>query len=124
MRNMLAITTAAAALLFTGSAGFAQTEADPRPYYVQDGEDGVIVYREDEMDNRVTVLGDETFAAPGECPEGSLYRSSATTLTACGEGGMVYNLTDIEEGAMMSNNEPFPEGTSMVATPTPSGKSN
>ena len=120
MKRVLAVTVAATAFLFAGSPGFAQdaVTADPEPYYVQEGADGVFMYRMDDMDNRIMVMGDDTFAAPADCPEGSFYRSSETTVTACGEGGAVYNLTDLEEGSMMSNNQPFPEGTTSRAIPS------
>ena len=120
MKNMLAITAAAAAFVFTASAGFAQdaVTAAPEPYYVQEGADGVFMYREDDMENRLSVLGDDTFAAPGECPDGSFFRSSATTVTACGMDGIVYTLSDLEAGSMMSNNKPFPEGTTSRAIPS------
>ena len=104
----------AALFLFAGSAAFAQDNnvtADVEPYYVQEGSDGVFMYREDDMDNRITVMGDTTYAVPAECPEGSFYRSGENTITACGEGGAVYNITELEEGAMTGDNQPFPEGT-------------
>jgi hypothetical protein len=44
-------------------------------------------------------------------PEGSFYRSGENTITACGEGGVVYNIEALEEGAMMSNSQPFPDRT-------------
>ena len=117
MKNVLAITTAAAALMFAAPS-FAQTVGsgtnDPvgefRDVYVTD-EGGTMMLRGGDFgDDGVTILGDTTYAVPADCPEGSFYWSAENVLTACGEGGASFEVVAPAADDTMSTGERYPEG--------------
>lgn len=114
MRKLLTA-TAAAALLFGASAGFAQTATDNVELYVVSEGDTMRVMGGDATDGVVIVGERANPGVPGVCPEGSFFWSAENTLTECGVDGATYVLTEPASGAMMSSGQPFPQGA-MVLT--------
>ena len=116
MRSLLA--TAAAATMLLTTAAFAQNATVE--YYTTGEGDNMMVMGGD-MSEGARVMGDDTYAMPSDCPEGSYYRSGENMLTACGEGGASFEVTSPESGAMMSSGEAYPQGA-RVMTPRESGE--
>ena len=96
-------------MLFAASAGFAQTT----DWYVVGEGDEMRVIGGDSTDG-IVILGDDTYAVPADCPEGSFYWSAENVLTACGEGGASFDLVEPEAGATLSTGDAFPEGSMML----------
>ena len=48
------------------------------------------------------------------CKEGGYYMSGDKMVTACGEGGMTYEMSAPESGAMMAGSKSYPEGAMMM----------
>ena len=110
-------TVAAAAMMLGATAAYAQN-ATTEYYVVTDG-DAMMVMGGDNTEG-VVVLGDETYAVPADCPEGSFYRSGENTLTACGEGGASFEIAEPASGATLSSGDAFPEGA-RILTPRDNG---
>lgn len=49
-----------------------------------------------------------------QCKEGGYYMAGEKMLTACGEGGMSYDMSAPEAGAMMASKKPYAEGSMMM----------
>ena len=108
MTKLLAIATATALM-----AGAAYAQVETEPWWVQEDAEGAMIYNQENSEG-MPLLEGENFAAPGDCPEGSFYRSGENTVTACGEGGAMFDLAEPEEGTMMPSGDPWPENTWMM----------
>jgi hypothetical protein len=116
MRNLFT-TVAAAAMMLGATAANAQNATTE--YYVT-GEGADMRVMGGDNTEGVVVLGDETYAVPADCPEGSFYRSGENMLTACGEGGASFEIAEPAAGATLRSGDAFPEGA-MVMTPRDDG---
>jgi hypothetical protein len=111
MTKLLAIATASALM---ASAAYAQVQNEP--WWVEQGAQGAIVYnQENQAAGGIPLLEEDNFAVPADCPEGSFFRSGENTVTACGEGGAIFDLASPEEGTMMPSGDPWPENTMLMA---------
>jgi hypothetical protein len=111
MRRFLAVTTTAMALVLGASAAQAQ---DKGGLYMSTTANGDQMIMGGDMAEGARVLEGSNGAAPSECPAGSFYRASETTVVAC-EGGTVYTLSEPGEGMMMSDGNPYPEGSMLLS---------
>jgi hypothetical protein len=103
--RILAIATASA--LMTGAA-FAQVQTEP--WWVEQGAQGAVVFNEENRESGgIPLLEEDNFAMPADCPEGSFFRSGENTVTACGEGGAMFDLAAPEAGSTMPSGDPWPE---------------
>ena len=121
MRKMLAVTTAAAALMFAAGPSFAQdttsntgaaTNEMGSMYVTGEGENMMVMGGDNAEGARV--LRGENFAEPEDCPEGSYYMSAENQITACGEGGASFDVTT-------ESMEGMPQGA-MALRPRESGE--
>ncbi len=101
---------AVAAMMFGASAAYAQ---DAGMYVTGEGDSMMVMGGASAEGARV--IGDDTYAVPADCPEGSYFRSAENQLTACGAGGAVFGLAAPEAGTMMSSGEAFPTGAMMMS---------
>jgi hypothetical protein len=108
MAKLLAIATATALM-----AGAAHAQVETEPWWVQEDAEGAMIYNEENSEG-MPLLEGENFAAPADCPEGSFYRSGENTVTACGEGGAMFDLAEPEEGSTMPSGDPWPENAMMM----------
>jgi hypothetical protein len=110
MTKFLAI--AAAAGLMAGTA-HAQTQNEV--WWVEEGAQGAIVFnQENQSAGGIPLLEEDNFAVPADCPEGSYYRSGENTVTACGEGGAMFDLAAPDAGTMMPTGDPWPENAMLM----------
>jgi uncharacterized membrane protein YgcG len=117
MKKMLAVTTAAAALMFAVPSFAQDTTSNTggttgNMYVTGEGENMMVMGGDNAEGARV--LRGENFAQPEDCPEGSYYMSAENQITACGEGGASFDVTT-EAG------EGMPEGA-MALQPRESGE--
>ena len=105
MRKMLAASAAVCGMLMSGAA-MAQTNS---PMYTTGTGDNMMV-----MGGTMGDKGAPIAMSKDACKEGGYYMTGDKMVTACGEGGMAYDLSMPESGAMMSNNQPYPSGTMMM----------
>lgn len=101
---------AAAAIMLSASAGYAQDKSDM--YVTGEGENMMVMGGGTAEGARI--VGDDTYAMPSDCPEGAYYRSAENQLTLCGEGGASFEMMAPEAGAMMSSGDAYPEGSMML----------
>lgn len=120
MKRLLAVTTAAAALMFAGSAGYAQDLEMPQIYVMQDSSGQRMVMTSDNPQGSSLLVG-EAGAVPGDCPAGSFYETESSVIIACGDDTAMFDLQAPEAGAMMMSGEAFPQGA-MVGIPRESGE--
>ena len=110
MRKLLTA-TAAAAMMFGATAAYSQTTT-PELYVVGEGDDMRVMGGENT--EGAIIVGDDTYEMPSDCPEGAYYRSGENTLTACGEEGGAFMLTEPASGTMMGSGQAFPQGARMM----------
>lgn len=125
MRKFLAVTTAAAALMFAAGTASAQdatsnTGAATDSMYVTGEGDSMMVMGGGNAEGS-RVLRGENYAVPADCPEGSYYMSGENQITACGEGGAAFDVTSPGEGETAAGGAAFPAG-SMALRPRESGE--
>ena len=105
MRNILALTAAAAALSWAAVANAQDTQL----YVTQDASGNrMVMGGADSAGAPLLDAGGDT--APGDCPEGSYWVDSQQRIHAC-QGEDVFMLQAPESGAMMPDGQPFPENT-------------
>lgn len=105
MRNCLISAALASGMLFAFAAS-AQTND---PMYTTGTGDSMMV-----MGGTMGATGMPVAKSQDQCKEGGFYMSGDKMVTACGEGGMSYELSAPESGAMMAGNKPYPEGSMMM----------
>lgn len=103
MRNFLSATLAIGGILIAGGA-----MAQMNDMYTTGAGDNMMVMGGATGDKGVAIA-----KSKDQCKEGGYYMSGDKMVTACGEGGMSYDLMMPETGAMM-NGKPVPEGTMMM----------
>ena len=115
----LMLTTAAAALMFATAA---QAQDTPDMYMITSPDGTHMVVSQGTTSGgtgmEMPVIQEEGFAQPADCPEGSFYMTSETTVAACDDDAMVFDLAEPEEGSMMASGEPWPEGAMMMTAQT------
>jgi len=108
MRNVLALTTATAALMWVGLA----SAQDATVYVTQDASGNrMVMGGTDPAGTPLLAPGGDV--APGDCPEGSYWVDSQQRIHAC-QGEDVFLLQAPEAGAMMPDGQPFPEGSMLL----------
>jgi hypothetical protein len=105
MKKTFALTAAAAALMFAGSANAA--------WYVTEGSDGSRIVVNSENMTETALLSGTGGAAPADCPAGSFYDGAQDQVFAC-DGGTTFNMVEPEAGAMMESGEPYPQGSFLL----------
>ena len=105
MKNAFALTAAAAALVFAGSANAA--------WYVTEGSDGSRMVMNSEDMTETALLAGADGAAPTDCPAGSFYEGEQGQVFAC-EGGTTFNMVEPEAGTVMESGERYPQGSFLL----------
>jgi hypothetical protein len=105
MRNILALTAAAAALSWAAVASAQDTQL----YVTEDASGNRMIMGGTEPAG-APLLDADGDTAPGDCPEGSYWVDSQQRIHAC-QGEDVFTLQAPEAGAMMPDGQPFPENT-------------
>lgn len=103
MRNMIAATFVMGGMLFAGAAS-----AQMNDMYTTGSGDNMMV-----MGGSMGEKGAPIMMSKDQCKEGGYYMSGDKMVTACAEGGMSYDMSAPESGAMMAG-KPYPEGAMMM----------
>lgn len=104
MRNFLTASLAAGGMFFAGAA-----MAQMNDMYTTGTGDSMMV-----MGGMAGDKGAPIAMSKDACKEGGYYMSGDKMVSACAEGGMSYDMSPPESGAMMTGNKPYPEGAMMM----------
>lgn len=102
MRKILAMAITAGSMLVAGSA-FAMDDM-----YTSGTGDNMMV-----MGGMTGDKGAPVATTKDKCQDGGYYMSGDKMITACADGGMTYEMSAPEKGAMMGD-KPYPEGGMMM----------
>src|SRR5687768_15560391 len=109
MRKFLAVTTAAAALVFATAAN----AQDPQLYVTQDAS-GTLMIMGGEMAAGAPLLMGDAGNRPADCPAGSFYEGAQGQIFPCEGESLGFTMMAPDAGTMMPNGSPWPEGALLM----------
>jgi hypothetical protein len=109
MRKFLAVTTAAAALVFATAAN----AQDPQLYVTQDAAGTRMIMGGEVAEGAPLLMGDAG-NRPGDCPAGSFYEGAQGQIFPCEGESLGFTMMAPDAGTMMSNGSPWPEGAMLM----------
>ena len=109
MRKFLAVTTAAAALVFATAAN----AQDPQLYVTQDAS-GTRMIMGGEMAEGAPLLMGDAGNRPADCPAGSFYEGAQAQIFPCEGESEGFTMMAPETGTMMPDGQPWPEGAMLM----------
>ena len=107
MKNFLAVTTAAAALMFATAA----SAQDPQLYVTQDASGARMVMGGEAP--APLMMGTDG-AKPADCPPGSFYEGAQAQIFPCEGESEGFTMMAPETGTMMPDGQPWPEGAMLM----------
>lgn len=109
MKRLLAVSTAAAALMFA-TAAVAQ---DAQLYVTQDASGNRMIMGGTTAEGAPLLRADGD-TAPADCPEGGYWEDSRQMVHACVGDDRPFLLRAPDTGAMMPDGQPYPENTMLM----------
>lgn len=107
MKKSLAVTAAAAALVFATAAG-----AQDAPMYVMQDASGARMVMGGEAPAPL-IMGTDG-AKPADCPAGSFYEGAQAQIFPCEGESEGFTMMAPEAGTMMPDGQPWPEGAMLM----------
>ena len=109
MQKIVLAAVAVGALALGGSA-FAQ---DAQMYVSKDAS-GKMMVMGGPNDAATELTLSNAGKRPDNCATGGYYQNGQSTIISCDDEKMMFNMEQPEKGAMMSNGQPYPEGSMLM----------